>query len=191
MCPVCRTVSVDIREIRPGEYQEVESLIHADQQGDSGQEEAGQAIVCFARCQSVLSLVAHDGGQVVGAVVCYWDPQQGYLYELAVAESHRQSDLAKALVDKALRKLNAQGTHKCRIRLSHDTDQYPFWDAVRWTDRPELTKQPVPSSAVIDRLVAQATGAPESGDDPKPQPGPEDEPAGEPNAHQDEELHTD
>ncbi len=155
-------VSVDISEIRPGDYQDIEALMRGDLADDPAQEDAHHPMAWFPRCRSVLSLVAHDEGKVVGAIVCYDDPQQGYLHQLAIAQSHRHGDLAQALVNKALRKLNAHGSHKCRLSLPQDTEQAPFWEAVKWTDRPEWATAPMPSSAVVDRMVAgevQMTGS--------------------------------
>jgi len=151
-------VSVDISEIRPDDRSEVDALIGAENH-DNGAA-TGNTNLGATQCRSVLSLVARDERKIVGAILCHQDDNRGYIHQLMISDPPQYPDLAKALVDKALLKLNAQGTHRCRIHLSEDSDKSLFWEAVKWQSLPDLQQEPTPSSAVLDRLVQQECNAP-------------------------------
>ena len=155
-------MSLDINEIRSDDYQTIDKLLTGS---DSTHDETNNAT---ARYRSVLSLVARDEGQIVGAILCYKEAEQDYFYQIKIADPSQYPDLAKALVDKALRKLiGFQRVHSCRIRLLDTTEQRPFWEMVKWDGHPELKAQPVSSSAVVDRLGQwEATSPPPFSDSP-------------------------
>ena len=162
-------MSLDISEIRPDDHRTVDELLNANQQPEG---EANNQVTRTSRqCKSVLSLVARQEGKIIGAILCYDDGERGFIYQLKLADPPQCPDLAKALVDKALRKLiQIQGAHSCRIRLSAETEQGPFWETAKWGSRPELAEQPVASSAVVDRLGSWEPVSPPEYDAESPEP---------------------
>ena len=87
-----------------------------------------------------LSLVALEGGEIVGAVLCGHDGRRGYVHHLAVSELHRRKGVGRALVKRCLSALRTVGIHKCHIFVfAENQDAIAFWQRVGWTERVELT----------------------------------------------------
>jgi N-acetylglutamate synthase len=99
-----------------------------------------------------LSLIARDGGQVVGAVLCGHDGRRGYLYHLGVDPKYRHQGLGSAIVDECLVRLAAVGIQKATIYVyvHNDTGQQ-FWRRISWKDRTDLV--------VLQRETNQVTGS--------------------------------
>ena len=139
-------MSVQVSELRPDDYEEVVDLWQESGSGDLSQEDL-TALAC-GQCtfNSVLSLVARDGGKVVAAILCRRDHQEGYLHHLAIQEPYRKQEIIQMLVDKALLKLNSRGVHKCRIKLDQTYQDSPFWETVSWFEHhPDQPKAPQPT----------------------------------------------
>lgn len=86
-----------------------------------------------------LGCVAVDDNQIVGAVLCCHDGRRGYLYHLAVAESHRRRGIAKAMVERCLAGLAKEGIARCSIFLVADNDEgAKFWERSGWRERGDL-----------------------------------------------------
>ncbi len=172
---------IEISEMRPSDRQEVAQLLEtsanppsetsqlqnaSEPSGDTPPPPAADNPIKnpMFRCDNVLSLVAREEGQLVGVILCRRDGIQGHLHNVTVAPSHKTTDLDKALIDKALGKLNARGSNKTRIKLPTGPEHAPFWDVVKWSNIEELDADPVRSSAVTERLAA---GRYEDSDDQK------------------------
>ena len=86
-----------------------------------------------------LSCVVRDSGKIVGAVLCCHDGRRGYLYHLAVAESHRRQGIAKALVDRCLALLTQLGITRCTLFVVADNEAgISFWKHTGWRERVDL-----------------------------------------------------
>jgi putative acetyltransferase len=86
-----------------------------------------------------LSMVARDGKQLAGAVLCGHDGRRGYLTHLAVATEYRGRGIARELVRICLEKLKRTGIHKCNIHIFADnTRGEKFWKKIGWRKRPEV-----------------------------------------------------
>jgi ribosomal protein S18 acetylase RimI-like enzyme len=86
-----------------------------------------------------LSLAAHDGGRMVGAVLCGHDGRRGYLHHLAVAASHRRRGIGRALVERCLDGLRRDGIAKCHLFVyQHNAAGQAFWRALGWHARDDL-----------------------------------------------------
>ena len=79
-----------------------------------------------------LSLVAEEKDVVVGAILCSRTRTNTSVHQIAVASSHRDSDVARQIIDKAILKLLATGCHKTGISLSENVDERHFWESVSW-----------------------------------------------------------
>lgn len=93
-----------------------------------------------------LSLVAEEKDVVVGAILCSRTGTNASVHQIAVASSHRDSDVARKIIDKTLMKLLATGCHKAGIFLSESVDEWHFWESVSWGVAKET-----PVDAVGDR----------------------------------------
>jgi N-acetylglutamate synthase len=86
-----------------------------------------------------LSLVARDGHQITGAVLCGHDGRRGYLHHLAVAPGHRKQGLGRRLVEQCLAALSERGILKCNIFLYADNEPGAlFWARCGWARRSDL-----------------------------------------------------
>ena len=86
-----------------------------------------------------LSLVACDGGRLVGTVLVAHDGRRGFLYHLAVAPTHRKLGIGKALVSRALDSLARLKIPKCSIMLMRsNTAGRMFWKRIGWNVRDDL-----------------------------------------------------
>jgi ribosomal protein S18 acetylase RimI-like enzyme len=86
-----------------------------------------------------LSCVARDGDQLIAAILCCHDGRRGYLYHLAVIESHRRQGIALAMVDRCLALLTEIGIARCTLFVVADNeDGTTFWKHTGWRERVDL-----------------------------------------------------
>jgi N-acetylglutamate synthase len=86
-----------------------------------------------------LSCVARDGDELVAAILCCHDGRRGYLYHLAVAESHRRQGIARAMVDRCLALLTQLGISRCTLFVVADNEEgAAFWKRTGWRERVDL-----------------------------------------------------
>ncbi len=103
------------------------------------QSDSPEGIARFLQANPGGSFVARENGELVGTVLCGSDGRRGYLYHLAVRESHRGRGLGRALVEKSLETLRAAGIEKCHIFVYGDnTEGQAFWTHTGWKLRTTL-----------------------------------------------------
>jgi N-acetylglutamate synthase len=86
-----------------------------------------------------LSCVARDGETIVAAILCCHDGRRGYLYHLAVAQSHRRQGIARVLVDRCLGLLTKLGITRCTLFVVADNeDGAAYWKHTGWRERVDL-----------------------------------------------------
>jgi len=97
------------------------------------------AIADFLRRNRGLSLVATEGGRIVGAVLCGHDGRRGYLHHLAVLPEYRRRGTGRRMVAACLRCLSLAGIQKCNIFLFADNRKGAvFWQRGGWRARGDL-----------------------------------------------------
>ncbi len=86
-----------------------------------------------------LSCVARDGQRIVAAILCCHDGRRGYLYHLAVAQSHRRQGIARAMVERCLTLLTQLGITRCTLFVAADNeDGAAYWKHTGWRERVDL-----------------------------------------------------
>lgn len=86
-----------------------------------------------------LSCVARDAERIVAAILCCHDGRRGYLYHLAVAHRHRGQGVARAMVDRCLKKLNELGISRCTLFVvAENKEGAAFWKHTGWRERVDL-----------------------------------------------------
>jgi ribosomal protein S18 acetylase RimI-like enzyme len=86
-----------------------------------------------------LGSVATVDGAMAGAVLACHDGRRGYLYHLAVAEPYRNQGMARAMVERSLAGLAAEGIARCSIHLIVDNESgAAFWQKIGWRERVDL-----------------------------------------------------
>ena len=105
-----------------------------------GESDTRDAINSFLTRNAGLSLVAtQSSGEIVAAVLCGHDGRRGYLHHLAVANAHRKQGIGRAIVNRCLERLHAQGITRCNIFLLADNESGKiFWQHEGWKTRADV-----------------------------------------------------
>ena len=86
-----------------------------------------------------LSLAAHDGGRMVGAVLCGHDGRRGYLHPQPVAASHRRRGIGRELVERCLDGLRREGIARRHLFVCHhNAEGQAFWRTLGWHPRGDI-----------------------------------------------------
>ncbi len=98
-----------------------------------------EAVARYLERNPGFSHVARIEGRLVGAVLCGHDGRRGYLQHLAVAPDTRQKGIGRALVDRCINALAAEGITRCHIFVFTDNETgLGFWDSFGWFRRGDL-----------------------------------------------------
>jgi ribosomal protein S18 acetylase RimI-like enzyme len=128
-------MTVDIRVFAAADADAVAELWRAAFPGDPGRNEPTGMIARKVARDPDLFWVAASDGVVVGALMAGWDGVRGWLYHLAVAESHRRRGIARDLVNHAVTELEALGCTKVNLQV-RDTNSkvIAFYEALGWSE---------------------------------------------------------
>ncbi|GAA4322250.1 GNAT family N-acetyltransferase [Pigmentiphaga soli] len=86
-----------------------------------------------------LSFAAFDRGRLVGCALCGHDGRRGYLQHVIVAPGWRRRGLGRALVERCLRGLEAQGIRKTHIDvLKSNGEGLRYWLDGGWELREDI-----------------------------------------------------
>ncbi|MFP4483905.1 MAG: GNAT family N-acetyltransferase [Spirochaetota bacterium] len=144
-------VDVSIRAFEPEDYAPVRALwdetpgvqLTGANEPDGADSPAG--IRRFLDRNPGLSFVAVSDatpggdGEIVGAVMTGTDGRRGYLHHLAVRPDRRRVGIGTALVNRAIRALQAQGIAKTHLFVVAENDGGArFWQRRGWVRRIDL-----------------------------------------------------
>jgi ribosomal protein S18 acetylase RimI-like enzyme len=97
-------------------------------EGDSREEMAE-----YLKRNPGLSRVAEVDGKIVGAALCGHDGRRGWIYHLAVANSHRRQKVGQLLLESCVNGLRAIGLRRAIILVAGDNPSgREFWRRNRW-----------------------------------------------------------
>jgi ribosomal protein S18 acetylase RimI-like enzyme len=97
------------------------------------------AVHAFLGRNPGLCVVARQGEQIVGAVLCGHDGRRGYLYHLAVAPECRKAGIGAAIVEVCLTNLASAGIQRATIFVyGHNDTGQQFWRRIGWKHRTDL-----------------------------------------------------
>src|SRR6266513_1792367 len=124
---------------RPSDYDEAMALWQRTEGLTLRAADSREAVLNYLKRNPGFSLVARDHRTLVAAVLGGHDGRRGYLHHLAVAPSHRGLGVGRALAERVLAALGAEGIHKCHLMVRADnTDALAFWAHIGWTQRADL-----------------------------------------------------
>src|SRR5687767_2674124 len=127
--------AVVIREMRGVDGEALRTLWNACGFRSVGDDDLGLARL--ARRNPGLVLVASAEGRVVGSALGAWDGRRGWVYHLAVAESHRRQGIATRLVDQVEAGLRDLGCPEVRANVGDDNaGARGFWQSRGYEARP-------------------------------------------------------
>ena len=99
-------------------------------EGDSREE-----IAEYLQRNPGLSQVAEADGHIVGAALCGHDGRRGWIYHLAVADTHRRRKIGQQLLDACLERLRAARLKRAIILVAGDNPAgHDFWLRNGWED---------------------------------------------------------
>jgi N-acetylglutamate synthase len=132
-------VSYRISEITMEDYPEVMALWRATEGIGLSAADEPERIRAYLARNPGLSFVARAEDQVVGAVLCGHDGRRGLLHHLAVRADCRKQGIGKALMERCLAGLSAQGIDKCHLFVFKDNQAgIEFWKSQGWQERVTL-----------------------------------------------------
>jgi len=110
-------MTVAIRVYREADFAEVRTLWQQVFSDDPPWNRAEEAVPAKLAIQPDLFLVASDGANVIGTIMAGYDGHRGWLYAVAVSESHRRAGVGSALVREAEIRLAALGCRKVNLQI--------------------------------------------------------------------------
>jgi len=110
-------LDIKVESYRSEYFEGVRSLWREAFPDDPPWNAANVAIPAKLAVQPELFFVALDGVEVVGSIVVGYDGHRGWLYMLAVSNSHRRRHIGSALVQEAEARLAAMGCQKINLQV--------------------------------------------------------------------------
>lgn len=85
------------------------------------------------------SVVAEDGGQIVGSILCGHDGRTGYFYHVCVRSDYRMHGIGKAMAHQAVEALKAEKINKVAlIAFTKNKVGNTFWQDIGWDEREDV-----------------------------------------------------
>jgi ribosomal protein S18 acetylase RimI-like enzyme len=123
-----------VREFEPGDGERLRSLWTEAGFRLLADDDAGLAR--FAVRNPGLFLIVEDGSRIVGSTMGAWDGRRGWLYHVAVAQSHRRLGLATELVGLVEARLRGLGCLRALVMVeAANAGALAFWETLGYERR--------------------------------------------------------
>ncbi|MEA4863578.1 MAG: GNAT family N-acetyltransferase [Victivallaceae bacterium] len=131
----------EIRVMTAADYDAAYDLwTDTENMGLNSRDDARGGIEKYLRRNPSTSFVALVGGRLAGAIMAGHDGRRGFIYHTAVGREFRRSGIGSALVEAALRALEAEGIGKAALVVfESNRSGNDFWESSGFTARPDLT----------------------------------------------------
>lgn len=129
-----------IRVMTIADYEQVRSLWDSIKGfGIRSMDDSKEGIIRFIRRNPSTSMVAIDGGRVIGAILCGHDGRRGCMYHVCVSEPYRKQGIGHRMALSAMEALKSEGINKVSlIAFKSNEAGNHFWRKVGWTFREDL-----------------------------------------------------
>ena len=98
-----------------------------------------EGVEVFLKRNPTTSVVALDGDEIVGAILCGHDGRRGCLYHVCVREDHRMQGIGKSMVVFCMQALKEEKINKVSlIAFTKNDVGNKFWRQIGWTKREDL-----------------------------------------------------
>ena len=132
---------MDIRPMTLSDYDAVMALMSGVPGVAVRAADSPPAIGRYLERNPGLSLVAEDGGALVGCVFCGHDGRRGYLHHVVVAPAARGQGVGAAMVARALDGLAALGIYKTHLDVFTSNElAIAFWQHTGWQRRDDIVR---------------------------------------------------
>lgn len=129
-----------IREMKIEDYDNVFALWKTIKGfGIRSVDDSKEGIERFLKWNPGLSVVAEEGGKIVGAILCGSDGRRGCLYHVCVHKDYRRQGIGKTMVIWCMEKLKELQINKVSlIAFTQNDIGNAFWKEIGWTKREDL-----------------------------------------------------
>lgn len=102
-------------------------------------DDSREGVEAFLKRNPSTSIVAVDGKEIVGAILCGHDGRRGCFYHVCVREDYRKRGIGKAMVVAAMSALKKEKINKVSlIAFTKNDIGNSFWRGIGWTARQDL-----------------------------------------------------
>lgn len=102
-------------------------------------DDSREGVARFLRRNPATCFVALEDGRLVGVLLCGHDGRRGHIYHTAVQPAYRRRGIGRALVERVLAALRAEGIHKTALVVYADNELgNRFWESVGFSVRGDL-----------------------------------------------------
>lgn len=131
---------MNIRCMQPDDYTAAYALwSRCSGVGMRPEDDCQAGILRYLRRNPTTCFLAEENGSLTGTILAGHDGRRGYIYHLAVADSHRRQGIASQLVAHAIAALKAEGIRKAALVVFRDNDPgNRFWESQGFTLREDL-----------------------------------------------------
>jgi ribosomal protein S18 acetylase RimI-like enzyme len=142
---------IEILPLGPSDYDAVMALWRATEGLTLRDADSREGLTRYLGRNPGLSFVAQAEGHIVGAALGGHDGRRGYLHHLAVAPAYRGKGLGRALAQRVIGALVAEGVGKCHVFVRADNPTArAFWAHLGWAERDDLTLMSSPGSGAAN-----------------------------------------
>ena len=124
----------------PADYDEVRALWMTIRGfGIRALDDSSEDIERFIARNPTTSVVARDGGRIVGSILCGSDGRQGALYHVCVAKEYRRRGIGTQMVAFCMHQLRYMGINKVSlIAFTRNDIGNAFWNKIGWKKRSDV-----------------------------------------------------
>jgi ribosomal protein S18 acetylase RimI-like enzyme len=131
--------SFTFREMTIGDYERILALWRRTTGLGLSDADSHEGISLFLERNPGLNFICEVEELLVGTILCGHDGRRGYIYHLAVDETHRRQGVGLQLTQQSLDALRRIGIGKCHLFVYRDnTAAEQFYDRSGWQKRTTL-----------------------------------------------------
>ncbi|MBQ6346268.1 MAG: GNAT family N-acetyltransferase [Clostridia bacterium] len=129
-----------IRPMTLDDYDRVWTLwMSCRNMGFNDLDDSREGIGRFLKHNPATCFVAEADGDLAGVILAGHDGRRGYIYHMAVAQTHRRHGIGSALVDRCLGALKLEGINKVALVAFRTNDAgNAFWERMGFSLRDDL-----------------------------------------------------
>ena len=129
-----------IRVMSVDDYENVYDLwIHTPGMGLNTTDDSKEGITKYLRRNPSTCFVAETHDRLIGVIMAGHDGRRGFIHHTAVHPQYRNQGVGRALVEHALKALEAEGICKAALVVfSRNADGNAFWEKMGFTTREDL-----------------------------------------------------
>ena len=131
---------MELRTMVPGDYDKVYALWKSIKGfGIRRVDDSRDSIEAFLKRNPTTSVVAIEGDEIIGTILCGYDGRYGYMYHVCVKEPNRRHGIGKQMVVFCMRALKELNINKIALIAFRSNDAgNAFWHQIGWKSREDL-----------------------------------------------------